>query len=52
MELMIKFVLGTASTIILGLVTNFISDKLKSHSREESGFEFEFKFIEIKFKRK
>ena len=55
MELMMKFVLGTAGTIVLGLVTNFISDKIKNHSSNcdrKSGYEFEIKLLEFKFKKK
>lgn len=48
MELMINLILGALGTIILGLITNYISDKIKNHSAQKSGFELE---IKIKFKK-
>lgn len=48
MELTIKFILGIICTI--GLITNYIYDKIKNHSssaNRKSGLEFEFK---VKFK--
>ena len=50
MELTIKFILGIIRTIAIGLITNYIYDKIKNHSssaNRKSGLEFEFK---IKFK--
>ena len=40
--------------ICLGLMTNYISDKLKSHSMRESGLEIKIKlkFFELNFKLK
>ncbi|CEK34383.1 hypothetical protein UMC2_35941 [[Clostridium] sordellii] len=55
MEQMILFILKTIGAISLGLVTNIIWDKVKSHSPNcdrKSGCEFEFKLIEFKFKNK
>ena len=46
MEQMINIVISTISTICLGLLTNYISDKLKSHSvssKTKSSFEFNVK---------
>ncbi|MDU7089513.1 MAG: hypothetical protein E6342_17645 [Clostridium sp.] len=45
----LKIIVGAISTICLGLLTNYIYDKLKSHSLRESGFELD---IKIKFKKK
>ena len=50
MELMINFIIGLTSSICVGLITNYIYDKVKDHSsnaNRKSGLEFEFK---IKFK--
>lgn len=50
MELTIKFILGIICTIAIGLITNYIYDKIKNHSssaNRKSGLEFEFK---VKFK--
>ena len=50
MELMINFIIGLISSICIGLVTNYIYDKVKDHlsiGSRKSGLEFEFK---IKFK--
>ena len=51
MELMINFIIGLISSICIGLITNYIYDKVKDHSsnkaNRKSGLEFEFK---IKFK--
>lgn len=46
--------ISTIGTICLGLVTNYISDKLKSHSMRESGLEIKvkLKFFELNFKSK
>ncbi|MGL4911510.1 MAG: hypothetical protein ACRC3Y_03680 [Romboutsia sp.] len=52
MELMIRFIIGAISTIVLGLITNCIYDKLKNHSstaNRKSGFELS---VKIKFKKK
>ncbi len=35
--------------ILVGLIVNFIYDKIKNHSTAKSGFEFEFN-LNIKFK--
>lgn len=46
----IVYFLGAVSTICIGVTTNYISDKLKSHSssrKTKSGVELE---IKIKFK--
>ena len=46
MELTIKFILGIICTIAIGLITNYIYDKIKNHSssaNRKSGLEFEFK---------
>ncbi len=50
-----KIIVGLISaigTICLGLITNYISDKLKSHSVRESGLEIKIKlkFFELNFK--
>lgn len=50
MELIINFIIGTIGSICIGLITNYIYDKIKNHSSicgRKSGLEFEF---EIKFK--
>ncbi|WP_343102077.1 hypothetical protein [Romboutsia sp. MSSM.1001216sp_RTP31141st1_G3_RTP31141_220114] len=52
-----KIIVGLISaigTICLGLITNYISDKLKSHSMRESGLEIKIKlkFFELNFKSK
>ncbi|MBQ9000014.1 MAG: hypothetical protein IJ086_15160 [Clostridium sp.] len=46
MEQMINIVISTISTICIGLITNYISDKLKSHStssKTKSSFEINVK---------
>lgn len=51
MEQMINIVISAIGTICIGLITNYISDKLKSHSssaKTKSGIELE---IKIKFKK-
>lgn len=51
MEQMIIFILGAIGTISLGLVSNFIWDKLKNHSsttNRKSGLELD---VKIKFKK-
>ncbi|MDB8803178.1 hypothetical protein PN294_13395 [Romboutsia sp. 1001216sp1] len=47
----LKIIVGALSTICLGLLTNYIYDKLKNHSSRptKSGFELD---IKIKFNRK
>lgn len=47
-------ILSAFGTICLGLITNYISDKLKSHSVRESGLEIKIKlkFFELNFKSK
>ncbi|MGL5439750.1 MAG: hypothetical protein ACRCXT_02025 [Paraclostridium sp.] len=55
MEQMTIFVIGAIGTIVLGLITNSIYDKLKSHSSidgRKSGYTFEFTLLSIKFKKK
>ncbi len=49
-----KIILGAISTICIGLLTNYIYDKLKSHSVRESDLEIKIKlsFIELNFKSK
>ncbi len=50
MELIINFIMGAISSLCIGIITNYIYDKIKNHSsigRRKSGLEFEFK---IKFK--
>ncbi|WP_158540605.1 hypothetical protein [Romboutsia weinsteinii] len=50
MELMTKFIIGTLGTIVIGLVTNYIFDKIKNHSssaNRKSGTTIE---LDIKFK--
>ena len=49
MEHMINFIVSTIGTICVGLLTNYIYDKLKSHSVQKSGFELD---IKIKFKKR
>ncbi len=54
MELMINFIIGLISSICIGLVTNYIYDKIKNHlsiDGRKSGLEFEFK-IRFKFFKK
>ena len=49
MELTIKFILGIICTI--GLITNYIYDKIKNHSssrNRKSGFELDIKIKFIK----
>ena len=52
MELTIKFILGIICTIAIGLITNYIYDKIKNHSssrnRKKSGFELDVKIKFIK----
>ena len=51
MEQMINFILGALGSIVLGLITNYIYDKIKNHSsigRRKSGFELD---IKIKFRK-
>ena len=51
MEQMINIVIGAIGTICLGILTNYISEKLKNHSsstKTKSGIELD---IKIKFKR-
>ena len=47
-------IISTIGTICLGLMTNYISDKLKSPSMRESGLEIKIKlkFFELNFKLK
>ena len=51
MEQMINIVISITSTICLSLMTNYIYDKLKSHSVRESGLEIKIKlkFFELNF---
>ncbi len=49
MEQMKNIVIGAISTICLGILTNYIYDKLKSHSVQKNGFELD---IKIKFRKK
>ena len=47
MKLMINFIIGAISSILTGLLSSFIYDKIKNHlsiGRRKSGFEFEVKF--------
>ena len=49
MELTIKFILGIICTIAIGLITNYIYDKIKNHSYgNKGGFQVEFN-IKVKF---
>ena len=51
MELIINFIIGAIVSICIGLITNYIYDKMKDHSssaNRKSGLEFEFK-IRFKF---
>ena len=51
MELTIKFILGIICTIAIGLITNYIYDKIKNHSssrNRKSGFELDVKINFIK----
>lgn len=49
MEQMINFIISAFSTICIGLMTNYIYDKIKNHSNAtKSGLELE---IKIKFKK-
>lgn len=51
MEHMISFIIGTFSTICIGILTNYIYDKAKNHSssaKTKSGMELD---IKIKFKK-
>lgn len=45
----LKIIVSDLSTICLGLLTNYIYDKLKSHSVGKSGFELD---IKIKFRKR
>lgn len=51
MEQMIIFIISAISTICIGLLTNYIYDKIKNHSSlpTKSGVELE---IKIKFKKR
>ena len=52
MEHMINFIVSTIGTICVGLLTNYIYDKLKNHSsyaKTKSGIELD---IKIKFKKR
>lgn len=49
MEQMINIIICATCTICLGLLTNYIYDKLKSHSSRTTKSGIELKF-EIKFK--
>ena len=44
-------IISAIGAICLGLTTNYISDKLKSHSMRESGLEIKIKlkFFELNF---
>lgn len=49
MEQTINFITGAISTICIGILTNYIYDKIKNHSNAtKSGLELE---IKIKFKK-
>lgn len=53
MELTISFIIGAISSICMGIITNYIYDKIKSHSSitsRKSGVEFEIK-MNFKFKK-
>lgn len=55
MEQMINFVLGACGSVLVGVTANLITDKIKNHSSidgRKSGYDFEFKLLEIKFKKK
>ncbi|CEK36618.1 hypothetical protein [Paraclostridium sordellii] len=48
----LKIILGAISTICIGLLTNYIYDKLKSHStsvKTKSDFELNIDFKKLKF---
>ncbi len=54
MELIIDFIIGAISSVCIGLITNYIYDKIKNHlsiGRRKSGLEFEFK-LKFKFSKK
>ena len=54
MELIIDFIIGAISSVCIGLITNYIYDKIKNHSssaNRKSGLEFEFK-VKFKFSKK
>ena len=54
MELIIDFIIGAISSVCIGLITNYIYDKIKNHlsiGRRKSGLEFEFK-LKFKFTKK
>ncbi|WP_296647557.1 hypothetical protein [Romboutsia sp. 13368] len=54
MELMINFIIGTISSILTGLLSSYIYDKIKNHlsiGSRKSGLEFEVK-INFKFHKK
>ena len=51
MELTIKFILGIICTIAIGLITNYINDKIKNNyyiRNRKSGFELDVKIKFIK----
>lgn len=46
MELMINFIIGSISSICIGVSTNYIYDKIKNYlsiGRRQNGLEFELK---------
>ena len=54
MEQAVYFVISTTTTILTGLIVNYIYDKLKNHSstgNRKSGLELDIK-INIKFNKK
>ena len=54
MEIKIYFIFGDKSCFFIGLITNYIYDKIKNHSsstNRKSGLEFEFK-VNFKFSKK
>lgn len=54
MEHMINFIISTVGTICVGLLTNYIYDKIKNHStsvKTKSGIELNIK-IKFKFSKK
>ena len=54
MELITNFIIGTIGSICIGLITNYIYDKIKNHlsiGSRKSGLEFEVK-IDFKFSKK
>lgn len=55
MEQMITIVMSAISTIFLNLISSTIHDKIKNHSSirsRKSGYDFEFKLLSIKFKKR